>query len=104
MLAKVTGMTQRPRALIRRYDRLVLECSEGGRTGVTEAVMPQGRRSGKVATVGWGRRNGVEFPATIAAKNHAPRPLVLNRKTQSVKLDRTIIVTSELANRKQIAH
>ena len=37
-------------------------------------------------------------------KNHAPNLLVLNRKTQSVKLNRTRVIASKLANREKIPH
>ena len=51
-------------------------------------------QSGNAAIVGWRWRNGIEVPASIATKNRTPRLLVLNRKTQSVKLNRTGIVVS----------
>ena len=54
--------------------------------------------------VRWLGREGVEVATTIAAKSHAPRLLVLDRKTKSVKFNRTIIVTCELTNGKKIAH
>jgi hypothetical protein len=41
---------------------------------------------------------------TIAAKNHAPGPEVLDRKTKLIKFNRTMVVTSELANGKKIAN
>ena len=52
----------------------------------------------------WRGGEGVEVATTIAAKSHAPRLLVLDRKTESVKFNRTIIVTGELTNGKKIAH
>jgi hypothetical protein len=102
VFAKLAGMTQESRLLITRDDRHVVECCEGGRTGIAEAVVLERGQSGNAATVGWRWRNGVEVPATIATKNHAPRLLVLNRKIQSVKVNRTGIVASELANKKKI--
>ena len=54
----------------------------------------------------WHGGEGVEVAITIAAKSHAPRLLVLDRKTTSVKFNGTIIVTvtGELMNRKEVAH
>jgi len=54
--------------------------------------------------VRWLGREGVEVAITIAAKSHTPRLLVLDRKIESVKFNRTIIVTGELTNGKKIAH
>ena len=49
-----------------------------------------------------GITNGVEVALTIAAKHHLLRQRILNGKTESVKLDGTLIVTSELSNRKKV--
>lgn len=53
---------------------------------------------------GGGRRvgitYGVEVALTIAAKHHLLRQRILNGKTESVKLDGTVIVTSELSTAK----
>jgi hypothetical protein len=41
--------------------------------------------------------NGVEVPIAIAPKDHLGLE-ILNRKTRSVKLNRTVIVASKLSN------
>jgi hypothetical protein len=51
-----------------------------------------------------GGREGVEVAGAIAAKHHPTGPRILNRKTKSVKLDRTLVVTSELTYGKEIAN
>jgi hypothetical protein len=48
--------------------------------------------------------NTVVVPAVIAAKNHVPHLLVLNRKTQSIKLNRIGIIASKLVNKEKIPH
>jgi hypothetical protein len=50
-----------------------------------------------------GAGKGVEVPITIAAKDHATGLQILHRETKGVKLNRTLIITGELANRKQIS-
>lgn len=77
---------------------------EGGRARVTEVVMPQGGRSGEASTLHWLRNFGVEVPATIVEKNRTLHQLVLNKKTQSIKFNRAIIVVSVLVNKKQITN
>ena len=52
------------------------------------------------AVAGATEGDGVEVAGTIAAKDHSLRPDVLNRKTRGVKLDRTTVIASELANLK----
>jgi hypothetical protein len=78
---------------------------DGGGAGMTKTVMPEvggdgdvGVRSGRCS------RDGVKVASTIAAKHHAPGQDILDRKTKSVKFDRTIVVPSELANREQLVH
>ena len=57
---------------------------------------------------GGGRRfvitDGVEVALTIAAKHHLLRRRILNGKTEGVKLDGTVIVTSELSNGKKVTN
>jgi hypothetical protein len=70
---------------------------------MTETTMPKRGGSGEKAvgsTGGSGSWKGVEFPAAIAAKNHAPGQKVLNRETKFIKLNGTFIVTSKLTNGK----
>jgi hypothetical protein len=43
--------------------------------------------------------NGVEVPIAIAPKKDHLGLEILNRKTRSVKLNRTVIVASKLSNR-----
>ena len=43
--------------------------------------------------------NGVEIPVAIAPKKDRLGLEILNRKTRSVKLNRTVIVVSKLSNR-----
>jgi hypothetical protein len=78
---------------------------DGGGAGMTKTVMPEvggdgdaGVRSGKCSG------DGVKVASTIAAKHHAPGRDILDKKTKSVKFDRTIVVPSELANREQVVH
>ena len=49
-------------------------------------------------------RDGVEVVRTISAQHHSLCLEILNRKTESVKLEGTVIVTSELSNREKIAN
>ena len=49
----------------------------------------------------WSRRcsgDGVKITSTIAAKHHAPSRDILDRKTKSVKFDRTLVISTELTN------
>jgi hypothetical protein len=71
---------------------------------VAEAVMPEGRRGGEAAGGRWCGGEGVEVATTIAAKNHAPRLRILDRKTTRVKFNGTSIVTGELTNREKVAY
>jgi len=48
------------------------------------------------------KANGVQRPRAIAPDDHVPRLKVLHRTTRQVKLNRTIIVGSELANKNKI--
>ena len=47
---------------------------------------------------------GVEITQTNAVCDHAPRPQVLDTKTERVKFYSAIVVTCELANKKKIAN
>jgi hypothetical protein len=49
-------------------------------------------------------RKGVEVPVTIATKNLSMGLQVLHRETKGVKLNRTMIILSKLANRKQFTN
>jgi hypothetical protein len=46
--------------------------------------------------------DGVEIPVAIAPKEDRLGQEILNRKTRSVKLNRTVIVASKLSNRQQV--
>lgn len=72
---------------------------------MTEVVMPEVGAGGNVGM--WSGRccgDGVKFASTIAAKHHTLGRDILDRKTKSVKFDRTVVVSSELTNRQQIVH
>jgi hypothetical protein len=74
---------------------------DGGWTKLTETTVPKRGRSGEGAgrgVGGSGSWKGVEFPVTIAAKNHAPGLKVLNRETKFIKLNGTFIVAGKLTN------
>ena len=85
---------------------ILAERGDGGWSRMAETLMPQ--RSGsseKGVGSGWCcSSDGVQVSITIAAKNHAPRPEVLHRKTKGIKFDRTTIVAGELTNGKEIAN
>jgi hypothetical protein len=72
-------------------------------TRLAKLLMPE-VSSGSGGEHGGGRRTmrgagkSVEIPFTIAVKDHAMSLQVLHRKTKSVKLNRTIVVTSKFAN------
>ena len=51
-----------------------------------------------------GRREGVEVASTIAAKHHASTRNILDRKTKSVKLNGTVVVTSKLTHGKEVTN
>jgi hypothetical protein len=40
--------------------------------------------------------DGVKVASTIAVKHHTPSRDILDRKTKSIKFDRTVVVPSEL--------
>ena len=66
---------------------------------MTKTVMPEVGGDGDAGV--WSGRcsgNGVKIAGTIAVKHHAPGLDILDRKTKSVKFDRTIVVPSELMN------
>jgi hypothetical protein len=70
---------------------------------VAEAAVPKVRmvledEGGMVESLA----HGVQWAGTIASKNHGPGEKILHRKTIRIKLDRTIIIDSELSNRNQI--
>jgi hypothetical protein len=70
-------------------------------------LMPNGGGDGNVGRsgAGWcGRWECVKISATIAAKHHASRPRILDKKAKSVKFDGAIIVTGELTDREKIVH
>jgi hypothetical protein len=67
---------------------------------MTEASMPQLRSNdNNMAARQQTMWNGVEIPVAIAPKKDRFGLEILNRKTRSVKLNRTVIVASKLSNR-----
>jgi hypothetical protein len=72
-------------------------------TRVTEATMPNIMRSG-----GCGESTGhrvlerIKLSHTIASKKLTPGKKVLHRKTKRVKIDRAIIISSELTDGEKI--
>ena len=71
----------------------------GGGAGMTKTVMPEvGGDSNAGVWSGRCGREGVKITSTIAAKHHASGRDILDRKTKSVKFDRTVVVPSELTN------
>jgi hypothetical protein len=72
---------------------------------MAETVMPRVGGDGEEGVLrgaGGGRWDGVEVVVAIATKHHASHLDILDRKTKSVKLYRTVMVASELTDRKQI--
>jgi hypothetical protein len=72
---------------------------DGGGAGMTKTVMPEVGGDGEAGV--WSRTcsgDGVKVASTIAAKHHAPGWDILDRKTKSVKFDRTVVAPSELTN------
>jgi len=79
--------------------RTIAKNVDGGRARMTKTVMPEVGADGEAGV--WSGRcsgDGVKVANTIAAKHHAPGRNILDRKTTSVKFDRTIVVPSELMN------
>jgi hypothetical protein len=84
---------------ITTYGLVMVKNDNGGGAGMTKMVMPEvggdggaGMRSGRCSG------DGVKVASTIAAKHHAPGQDILDRKTKSVKFDRTVVVPSKLTN------
>ena len=105
MFTELTGVAKRAGDFITCNRRGFIECVKDGGTGVAESLVPKSGRSDEVGVRssgggGWGQ--GVEVAVTIAACDHAPRPEVLDRKTQSIKFYGAIIVTRKLSNRKKV--
>ena len=72
---------------------------EAGRAGMTKMVMLEVGGDGEAGV--WSGRcsgDGVKVASTIAVKHHAPGQDILDRKTKSVKFDRTVVAPSELTN------
>jgi hypothetical protein len=66
---------------------------------MTMMVMPEVDGDGDAGV--WSRRcsgDGVKIANTIAAKHHTPGWDILDRKTNSVKFDRTVVISGELTN------
>jgi hypothetical protein len=72
---------------------------EASGAGMTKTVMPEVGGDGKASVWRGGcNGDGVKVASTIAVNHHASGRDILNRKTKSVKFDRTIVVPSELTN------
>ena len=99
MFAKLTRMTQQLLYFITVDGRITTKNVDGGGAGMTKTVMPEVGGDGE-AGVWRGGCSGdvVKVASTIAAKHHASGRDILNRKTKSVKFDRTVVVPSELMN------
>ena len=66
---------------------------------MTKTVMPEVGGDGNAGVwSGTRSREGVKVTNTIAAKYHASGRDILDRKTKSVKFDRTVVISSELTN------
>ena len=78
---------------------------EAGGARMTKTVMPEVGGDGEVG-VRSGRcsGDGLKIASTIAAKHHASGQDILDRKTKSVKFNRTVVVPNELTNRDQVVH
>jgi hypothetical protein len=48
------------------------------------------------------RWESVKVTVAVAAKGHLPRVEIFNGETQSIKFDRTMVVTGKLTNRKKV--
>jgi hypothetical protein len=71
--------------------------------GVSKAAMPKrdGGDDGVSFGEGWLVKR-VEWSGAIASKNHDPGGKSLHRKTERVKFNGTIVVSSKLSNRHEI--
>jgi len=70
-----------------------------GGAGMTKTVMLEVGGDGDAGVWSIRRsREGVKVTNTIAAKHHASGQDILDRKTESVKFDRTVVISSELTN------
>ena len=77
-------------------------------TRVSKSAVPEisgggGEHGGRWCTT-WGAGKRVEIPFTVAAKDHTTSLQVLHRKTKSVKLNRTKIISSKFADRQKISN
>jgi hypothetical protein len=70
-------------------------------TGVTEASMPKGRGTSNKRGSGGGAQR-VERTGALTADENPPRLQILHRTTSGVKLNRTVVIGSELAHRNQV--
>jgi hypothetical protein len=105
MFAKLACMTYGGApSFITLNERKLLENRHGIATEVSKSLVPEISSGGVGGEHGGGRRTvrgarkRVEIPFTIAAKDHATSLQVLHRKTKSVKLDRTKVITSKFAD------
>jgi hypothetical protein len=99
MFAKLTRMTKIMLYFITTDGRTMTKNVNGGGAGMTKTMMPKVGGDGEAGV--WSRRcsgDGVKVTNTIAAKHHATSQDIFDRKTKSVKFDRTVVVPSELMN------
>jgi hypothetical protein len=99
MFAKLACMTYRAApSFTTLNERELLENQHGIATGVSKSLVPEISSGGGGRRTVRGARKRVEIPFTIAAKDHATSLQVLHRKTKSVKLDRTKVISSKFAD------
>ena len=105
MFPKLARMTDSVWCHITMNKMIIPKDVDGGGAGMTKTVMPEVGGDGEVGLrCWWGGGEGVEVASTIAAKHHASGRDILHRKTQGIKFYGTIIIPSELTNRKKVAH
>ena len=72
---------------------------EAGGARMTKMVMLEVGGDGEAGVWRGGcSGDAVKVASTIAAKHHASGRDILDRKTKSVKFDRTVVISSELTN------
>ena len=99
MFAKLTRMTWRMPYFITTDGCTMAKDVNGGGARMTKTVMSEVGGDGEVG-VRSGRcsGDGVKIASTIGAKHHAPGRDILDRKSKSVKFDKTVVISSELMN------
>ena len=102
MFPKLARMTDSVWCLITMNQLIIPKDVDGGGARMAQTVMPKVGGDGEVGLwCWWGGREGVEVASTIAARVWSGYP---SQKNQGVKFYGTVIIPSELMNRKQVAH